>query len=116
MADSVAQKIRYETLRSLGNASISSGSFTAVGTAFANPVRILQISNFCDGALLISFDGTNNMDIVAQNEVKIIDYGANASLTAGVLEQSAYSKIYVKSLASLSSGTVYVTVIYASKN
>jgi len=116
MADSVAQKIRYEPLRSLAYTSISSGSFTAVGTAFANPVRILQISNFTDGALLISFDGTTNMDIVASNEVKIVDYGANASLTAGVLEQSAYNQMYVKSTASLTSGTVYVTVIYASKN
>ena len=108
-------RIRYETLRSLGFASIS-GTYAAVGTAFANPVRILKITNTTDAALIISFDGVNNMDIVAAKSAWIHDYCSNKSINGGELDQSVGDRVWVKQVTAPTVGTVYVTVIYASQS
>ena len=108
---STSVRIRYENLRTLAFGAIS-GTYAGVGAAFANPVRILKITNTTDGDLTISFDGVNDKDIVPASSSWIHDYGSNKAETGGQLDQAIGERVYVKGTASL--GSVYVTVIYAS--
>lgn len=106
---------RYEDLRSLAFGDIS-GIYAAVGTPFANPVRILKVTNLTDANLLVSFNGIDNKDIVAANGFYLYDYASDRADMAGTLEQQAGTRIYVKQESdAATSGSVYVTVIYASQ-
>ena len=84
---SLSVRIRYEALRSLAFGGIS-GAYAGVGTAFADPVRILKITNLTDADLLISFDGVTDRDIIPANTVEVLDYGSNRAETGGQLDQS----------------------------
>jgi hypothetical protein len=113
---SLSVRIRYEPLRSLAFGGIS-GTYAAIGTTFANPVRILKITNLTDANLLISFDGVTDRDIIPANTIEVLDYGSNKADTGGQLDQSVGDRVYVKqSGGAATSGSVYVTVIYASAN
>ena len=108
-------RIRYEDLRSLGFASITS-NYVAVGTAFANPVSILRVTNTTDANLLVSFDGVADQDICAGNSAYVYDYCTNRASQAGYAEQSAGERIYIKAEGTLlTMGTVYVTLIYRAQ-
>lgn len=112
----LGQRIRYEALRSLGNASIGA-SYVIVGTAFANPVRILKIDNGTNVNLIISFNGSTDHTFIGADSGVIFDYASNSELPVGKLDQSQGDAVYVKQESGApSSGTVYVTVIYASAN
>lgn len=113
---STSVKIRYEQLRSLAFGGIS-GTYAAVGAAFANPVRMLKITNLTDANLLISFDGVLDRDVISSSSVWIHDYGSNKANTGGQLDQAIGDRVYVKQASgAATSGSVYVTVIYASAN
>lgn len=113
---SLSVRIRYEALRSLAFGGIS-GTYAGVGTAFADPVRILKITNLTDANLLISFDGVTDRDIIPANTIEVLDYGSNKADTGGQLDQSVGDRVYVKQASgAATSGSVYVTVIYASAN
>ena len=113
---SSAQRVIFENLRSLGFASIGAG-YTAVGTAFANPVRQLEIENGTNANLIISFDGVHDKAFIAANSGKIYDFGSNKNDAAGNLEQPKGTTLYVKEESGApTSGTLYVAVIYASAN
>jgi hypothetical protein len=108
-------RVRFEDLRSLAFGSIS-GTYTAVGTPFSNPVRILKVTNLTDANLLVSFNGIDDKDIVAANGFFLYDFSTNKSDAAGLLEQSAGDRLYIKDDGSAAtSGSVYVTVVYASQ-
>jgi len=113
---STAVRIRYEPLRSLAFGSIS-GSYVGVGTSFANPVRILKVTNTTDADLFVSFDGINTYDVIAASSAWIYDYGSNRTDTGGQLDQALGERVYVKEVSGApSAGAVYVTVIYASQS
>lgn len=116
MAISSAQRVRYDTLRSLGHAAIGAG-YVAVGAAFSHPVRILKINNFTDANLKISFDGVTDNDVVAAMSAYVMDYASNRIEPVGQLEQPVGDRVYVKEeAAGPSTGNVYVTVVYAAAN
>ncbi len=111
---STSIRVRYEALRSLAFGGIS-GTYAGVGTAFDNPVRMIKITNLTDADLLISFDGVTDRDIVPANTVEVLDYGSNKAIPGGQLDQSIGERVYVKQASgAATSGSVYVTVIYAS--
>jgi len=92
-----------------------SGSYAGVGTAFVFPVRILKITNQTNADLLISFDGVTDRDIIPAGTIEVLDYGSNKADTGGQLDQSMGDRVYVKQASgAASSGSVYVTAIYAS--
>lgn len=116
MSGVLPQRIRYENLRSLGFGSIGAG-YTGVGTSFANPVRILKVNNLTNANMIISFDGVNDMDVVAANAAYVFDYASNKEMPIGKLDQSTGDRLYVRQESSApTSGNVYVTVVYASPN
>lgn len=108
--------VRYEDLRALPFGAIAA-FYTAVGLPFFNPVRILKVTNLTDIALLISFNGVDDMDVVAANGAYVYDFSTNRSSKGGLLEQPANDRLYVKQAgaAPATSGNIYVTVIYASQ-
>lgn len=114
-----AQKVRYEPRRSLGYVAIIAGGamYVPIGTAFANPPRMLKLTNLTDADLDVSFDGITDEDIVAAGQAWIYDYCSNASEQAGNLEQAAQTFLYVRvngESAAPTKKSVYVTLIYAS--
>lgn len=107
--------VRFEGLRSLAFGGIS-GTYAGVGAKFANPVRVLKITNLSDANLLISFNGVDDMDVVGANGFCLYDWGSNKANQAGYFDQSAGDRLYVKQESGApTSGSVYVTVIYASQ-
>lgn len=110
-----AQKARYETLRTVAFSAVGA-SYTQVGTNFSNAVRQIEITNGTDENILISFDGINDMCIALAGELKIVDYGANRESNVEKLDL-AYRKIFIKAESSLpTSGSFYVSVLYAATN
>jgi hypothetical protein len=108
-------RVQFDTLRSLAYTGIS-GSYAQVGAAFAYPARIVKISNNTNADILVSFDGTTNHDYVAAGGFVLYDYSTNKNNTdiGGYFFQAIGTQVYVLSSGSPSSGSVYVTVIYAA--
>lgn len=108
-------RVRYEPLRSILFSGIS-GTYAGVGTPFANPVRILKVSNLTNQNMIISLNGVDDHDVVAAGGFFLYDYASNKSEAAGLLEQPQGDRIYVKAESTLpASGRLYVTVVYASQ-
>jgi hypothetical protein len=108
-------RIRFEDLRSLGFAGIGA-IYAGIGLPFANPVRILKVTNLTDVDLLISFNGISDHDVVATKGFFLYDYATNQSSSAGILEQAVGDRVYVKQITGAPTlGSVYVTVVYASQ-
>lgn len=110
-----ALKVRYEDLRLLAFGSIT-GAYVGVGASFVNPVRMLKITNTTDQDMDISFNGIDTKDMVAARSSFIYDYGSNLIAPAGIFEQSAGERVYIKQIGvtAPTTGAIYVTVIYAS--
>lgn len=106
----MAQRTRWEDLRSLAFGSIS-GTYAPLGGALDNPARMIKMVNTTDVDILVSIDGTNNMDICTAGGFFLYDIMSNKS------EQSAMfidqgTVFYIKGAPS--SGSVYLVVIYTS--
>jgi len=116
MSTLAAQKVRFETLKSLAAASVVAG-YTIVGSTFAHPVRILKVVNDTDGDVTISYDGVNDQDFIPANGAFIYDYGSDKSGQAQNLEQPVGFGVYVKrNGAAPTVKSVYVVVIYADNS
>jgi len=108
-------RVRYEPLRSILFSNISA-LYASVGLPFSNPVRILKLSNLTDANILVSFNGVDNHDVVPANGFFLYDYTSNKSNAGGLLEQPQNDRLYVKAESSLpSTGSLYVTLVYASQ-
>lgn len=113
MSSNNAQLVRFEALRSLGFASVS-GTYAAVGTAFLNACRILQLDNLSNANVIVSFDGINDHLVVAGSSGKVLDFSANKVLPAGFLAMPAGTIVYIKQeTGAPTSGSFYVSVMYA---
>ena len=108
-------RVRYEPLRSILFSAITA-NYQSVGLPFANPVRILKVTNLTNKNMLISLNGVDDHDVVVANGFFLYDYSSNKANAAGLLEQPQNDRIYVKAEGSLpGSGSLYVTVVYASQ-
>jgi hypothetical protein len=108
-------RVRYEPLRSVAYNTITT-AYEPVGLPFANPVRILKVTNLTDQPAIVSINGVDDHDIVAANGFFLYDYASNKSEAAGLLEQPQGDRIYVRTPDTLPTlGNIYVTVIYASQ-
>lgn len=105
------QRVTFEPLRSLAFGSIS-GAYAAIGTGFNNAARLILIDNLTNANVTISFDGINDHMVVAAMSGRVLDYGSNRVGQVNQLEQSEGTVVYVKGAPG--SGSVYVSVIYAS--
>jgi hypothetical protein len=113
MANLSAIRIRYEPLRVLAFGDIST-TYEIVGTPFQNPIRLIKFINETNQGITISFDGVYDYDYIPAGSGQVYDYCTNKSDQGGSLEQSEFDRVYVKTASSPTSGSVYVTCIYAS--
>lgn len=106
-------RIVPETLRSAAFGAIGA-AYSAVGSAFAHPIRIIMITNNTDAGVLVSFDGVNNHLALPANGFILLDLTANRT---GALNASAFiaekTIIYVKRQSGApTTGNFYVSTFY----
>jgi hypothetical protein len=107
----LAVRLLAEPLRSLAFGSIS-GTYAGVGTAFANPCRIIHITNTTDVLLIYSFDGINDHFVVAANGFILLDVTTNHSTVGGSFTISQGQRVYVKGAPTL--GSTYLSVFFGA--
>lgn len=111
MSQLSSTRILPEALRSI-NSSTFTGSYQTVGTAFANPIRIMKITNNSTKDVTVSWDGTNDHDYVPAGSFVLIDVCTNRdeNSSAGALFIALGTQIYVK--GSAGTGSVYLSCYY----
>jgi hypothetical protein len=113
MSSSNASLARFEPLRSIAFGSIS-GTYAAIGTAFAFAARVLIINNLTNANITISFDGINDHLAIASSTSMILDVCSDRGSNANILVIPAGTVVYVKQTSGApTSGSVYVSVMYA---
>lgn len=100
-----------EPLRTLAFGSIT-GTYAGIGTAFADPSRILYIVNSTDALLTFSLDGVNDHFVIPATSHLILDVTSNKSLLGGAFSIAQGTRIYVKGTPSMNS--VYLSTFYGS--
>jgi hypothetical protein len=110
-----AKKVYFDTLRSIGFASISA-AYAAVGTALTVNARIICFTNQTAGDMIFSTDNTVTAGqiLVPANSFKLYDLTAN--LVSGKDDSFVISKdtqFYVKQSTAPVSGSVYIELVYA---
>jgi hypothetical protein len=98
-----------EPLRTLASGSIS-GTYTAVGTPFVHPIRILWIQNTTNAQVTFSLDGVNDHFILPAGGYVIVDVSSNKDATSYELYLPIGTQIYV--MGTVSSGAVYISTFY----
>lgn len=110
-----AKKVYFDTLRTLGFASIS-GTYAAVGSALDVNARIVCFTNKTQGDMIFSTDSTNSTGqiFVPAGTFKLYDLTAN--LIPGKDDSFVLAKetqFYVKQSTAPVSGAVYIELVYA---
>lgn len=106
-----SQIVQTETLRSVANGSISS-SYVAIGTPFANPVRILVMTNNTNGDLIVSDDGANGKYFLPKNSFLLFDYNTNRKNVDQEFVYAEGTQLWVKQSSAPSTGDIWVAVVY----
>ena len=108
---SLALRLFPETVRTTAFGAIGAG-YTAIGTTFDHPIRVLFVQNLTDKTLMFSFNGVDDHFPLPAMSFLLIDVTANSSVSQGFYIQEG-QRIYVKDLgAAPASGAVYVSVFY----
>src|SRR5271156_6361563 len=69
-----------EVLRSKA-ASAFSGSYQTIGSPLVNPSRILKFTNDTNIEVLVSWDGTNDHEVLPADSFLLIDIAANRQIS-----------------------------------
>lgn len=109
--EAISIRVLPEAVRSLAFGGIS-GTYAAVGTALANPSRIIMFQNFTDGDMMISFDGVSDHLPVAANGFVLLDVTANKTGSVQGFYIAQNTIFYVKQIAAPTAGSFYITSFY----
>lgn len=109
---SLAIRMRPEALRSLAFGSIGAG-YMGVGTALAQPARIIMVQNYTDAQLLFSLDGIDDHFPIVSNGQLILDLSSNKTVDTGFFMAEG-DRLYVKQLGVPTMGSVYFTALYGA--
>lgn len=109
----LALRLVPEVMRSIGFASIGA-TYMGIGAAFDHPIRIFFLQNLTNATLLFSFDGVIDHFVLPQNGYLLIDVTTNQTFQQGCFMAEG-QRIYVKQSDTPTSGSVYLSVFYASK-
>ncbi len=109
----LAIRLQPETVRTLGFAAILPG-YVAVGTALANPARILILNNLTDENLMFSFDGVNDHIAVAGPGSFVLDITSNKGVAGGLFLAQG-TTIFVREIGNPTLGAVYVSVFFGDR-
>lgn len=112
MPSSLNVRVAWEPLRSINSATFT-GSYQALGTPLANSCFLVKVVNNSNVNVLISTDGTTDMDVVPAGGFFLFDETANASRDSGLTIHNK-TQFYIKgSAGGGNSGLVYLVVQYA---
>ena len=100
-----------DTLRSLAFGGIGA-AYTAVGSVFLHQMRLISIKNTTNQTLLITYDGTDDQDVIPAGVGIVYDLCTNRIGTMGGFLPVG-TQISVKDTGvAPTSGSVYVTCFY----
>lgn len=105
-------ELRADAQRSLAFGGIS-GTYAAIGTAFANVVRMMIVQNLTNATLQFSFDGVVDHFVLPASGQVIFDVTTNQISNANGFFISVGTQMSVKTIGSPGSGSVYVSAFYA---
>lgn len=103
-------RIVPDTLRTVAFGAIGAG-YTALGTVFLHPMRIISIKNLTNATLFFSFDGVTDHEVVENSSGIVLDFCANSVNTAGAFV-GVGTTVYVKQSGVPTSGAVYLSCYY----
>jgi len=107
-------RLLYENLRSLDTAGAA--AYTALGTPLANQGTLIKMVNLSNKNLLISVDGTNDVDICPANGFWLYDVTSDSTIQSSIFTDKG-RQYYVKtSDAAAGTGLVYLVVQYIKTN
>ena len=106
-----SQVVQAEVLQSTAEAAITA-SFTAVGSPFTAPIRIMTLVNNTDGDMIFSLDGVNSHFFVPKNSFRLYDFTTNRQTVDQMFVIKEGTQVFVKYSSSPSTGAVYVEGIY----
>lgn len=106
----LAVRLLAEPVRSLAEASIS-GTYAGVGTSISYPCRIMFVQNLTDATLMFSLDGVNDHFPLPANGFLVLDISTNQSHAQGFF-LSQGQRLYVKTVGTPSTGSVYFSSFY----
>lgn len=114
----IAIKAKFDELRTLAFGSIS-GTYALAGTTFTHAPRLIKITNETNVGLYIAYDRNffaqnKQQDTISAGSSLVYDVTANRSEQGGSLFLPQLNGVWIKDRGSAaSSGSVYVTVMYA---
>jgi hypothetical protein len=91
--------------------------WTAIGTEFDHPMRIIHAQNLTDSMVVFSFDGVNEHFILPQYSFLLIDVCSDQALNAGFFI-SRGTQMYVAQATGApapTTGNVYITAMYSKE-
>lgn len=103
-------RLAFEEERTLDH-SLIGASYTAVGSVFANPVRVFFVQNLTDVVLRFSLDGITNHFSLPTNGFFLIDVTTNKTKDDGLYIAEG-DRLYVKEDGTPSSGDVRLSIAY----
>jgi hypothetical protein len=105
-------RLQMEPLRSLDFGSIS-GTYAPIGGPLLHPAHLMFTQNLTAGQLTFSLDGVNDHFTLPAGGFFVMDVTTNKALGFGFFIPSG-TQIYVKEITSPTSGSAYVTIVYAN--
>jgi hypothetical protein len=110
---SFTTQAKVDVLRTVANGSIGA-TYSAVGSPFAFPARIICFTNTTNTDMIFSMDGTTDQLIVPAGSFKLFDITTNHR----PVNQDDFcfangTQWYVKYAAVPNAGAVYIEVVYA---
>jgi len=105
---SYTTKIAWETLRSRDSATFT-GSYQTLGTPLLYPSYILKLVNNSTVLVIVSINGTTDIDIAPAGSFWLYDEG-KVGMSSQIPALPAGTQVYVK--GSVGSGSVYLVSQY----
>lgn len=86
--------------------------YNPIGTVFTHPIRLLNINNDTDAAIIISYDGVSNNQYIPAQTGLVLDFTSNSGAHVFPL-MSAGTTIYAAALTALpTTGIIAVSAYY----
>ena len=109
---SSSQIVSIDPIRTLAFGSIS-GTYAAVGTALANPVRLICFTNTTDVDMTVSINATSDYLIVPAGSFKLFDICTNRLNSSSYWVFAAKTQFFVKG-SGASKGAFYIECLWGT--
>jgi len=106
----LGSRILAEPQRSLAFGSIS-GTYAAIGTPLVNPAVFIMFINATNADIQISIDGVHDAFVLLARSTFVFDISSDKVVQTGLFINAGTS-IWVKTIGSPTTGSVYVSSWY----